>query len=430
MTLKKIFSFMLAVVLIFCSLITANAYSKTFGTEQEMLNKLSKYEDENSYLYEDYHFKRGVGYHLEYRQVISVGVGVSAITPQKYGFRDMRHRLEIDATSTAFYDADGTERVTALVDYGYNSEELLGKFDNLKADKNIASFDEGIVNGRKYLVCRYDAEYTDYYLAEGDYLISLRVFMKTDEDLLNCVTVEYTDVYIPVRVNNSIGWFNELAKQGCVIGDVNADGVLSISDATAVQKYCAELIMSVDRIGADFNGDLKVDIRDATDIQKKLAGLKYICRCDLYPLIYASAETSDETLIDSVMHIEGPTDVGELSLIHQDKYGIRRYDTVINSAQEFEAFFGTTVDEFDREFFEEKSLVYLYRWYRSISQEIYPGSLYYSGGILNIVYKYRTPDSFGTFWDEVANYNIFYEVDKADIDGLKGIVISEQYELY
>lgn len=437
---KKITSFMLSVLLFFCSVVVTGAYSHkfdtaqyTFNTEQEMLCELALYETESPYsrYYEDYYLKRGEGYHIDYRQVIGVKVDFSDLYPQKYGYTPTRTFFGVDATTTCFYDEKGAEKVSVLVDYGYNLEELSEKIESIKTDDNIASYDEVVAKGRDFLICRY-GEYTDCYFAEGLCLVWLRAYMEVDEDFLNSIDVEYKDVYVPQKINDDADWFEKKMAEGYAVGDVNRDGELNIRDATVVQKYVAKLIMSIDRMEADFNGDLKVDIKDATNMQKKLAGLEYICCRDMYPLTYGynKAVTSDETLLDTVVYFEGPTVMGNLSFVYQDDYGIRRYDTVIDSEEEFKAFFGTTSDEFDREFFMEKSLVYLYRWYSSTSIEMYPAELYFCDGMLNIVYKYRSPDGFGSFKDEIANYNVFYEVDKAQIEGLKGIVVSEQREIY
>ncbi|MBQ4568982.1 MAG: leucine-rich repeat protein [Ruminococcus sp.] len=59
------------------------------------------------------------------------------------------------------------------------------------------------------------------------------------------------------------------------IGDTNLDGKVNVKDATAIQKYCASLIeFSSDSLSvADVNGDSSINIKDATTIQKKVAGL-------------------------------------------------------------------------------------------------------------------------------------------------------------
>lgn len=58
-------------------------------------------------------------------------------------------------------------------------------------------------------------------------------------------------------------------------GDVNGDGKLNIKDATAIQKYLAKLAEfdAVQLTLADVNKDGKVNIKDATYIQKKIAKL-------------------------------------------------------------------------------------------------------------------------------------------------------------
>lgn len=59
------------------------------------------------------------------------------------------------------------------------------------------------------------------------------------------------------------------------LGDVNCDGKLNIRDATLIQKYIAKITcLSDQQIAlADYNPDGKVNIKDATLIQKKIANL-------------------------------------------------------------------------------------------------------------------------------------------------------------
>lgn len=58
-------------------------------------------------------------------------------------------------------------------------------------------------------------------------------------------------------------------------GDANMDGKLNIRDATTIQKYLAKVLsLTEDALKlADFNSDSKLNIKDATTIQKKLAGI-------------------------------------------------------------------------------------------------------------------------------------------------------------
>ena len=58
-------------------------------------------------------------------------------------------------------------------------------------------------------------------------------------------------------------------------GDVSLNGFLNISDVTLIQKHLLKKTnLSLRQINlADYNGDGKVNINDATEIQRKLAGL-------------------------------------------------------------------------------------------------------------------------------------------------------------
>ena len=72
---------------------------------------------------------------------------------------------------------------------------------------------------------------------------------------------------------------------GKLTGDINLDGKLNIRDATAIQKYLAEIGTIYDygapefekeyaKHIADFNHDGKITIRDVTAIQKRIAGVE------------------------------------------------------------------------------------------------------------------------------------------------------------
>ena len=59
------------------------------------------------------------------------------------------------------------------------------------------------------------------------------------------------------------------------MGDVNGDGIITIDDGTAIQKYLAEIIIFSDSqlMAANVNNDDPVTINDVTLIQKYLAEL-------------------------------------------------------------------------------------------------------------------------------------------------------------
>ena len=61
-----------------------------------------------------------------------------------------------------------------------------------------------------------------------------------------------------------------------ILGDVNGDGKVNIKDATMIQKFAAKLMELTDAefIRADVNADAKVNIKDATAIQKFVAKME------------------------------------------------------------------------------------------------------------------------------------------------------------
>ena len=64
-------------------------------------------------------------------------------------------------------------------------------------------------------------------------------------------------------------------SQWLLDGDMDFDEVLSVTDATLLQKYLSGLVTfdKKQKLVADFNNDNIIDIKDATEIKKKLVGL-------------------------------------------------------------------------------------------------------------------------------------------------------------
>ena len=80
-----------------------------------------------------------------------------------------------------------------------------------------------------------------------------------------------------------------------LLGDVNNDGVLTITDVTQIQRHVSELITLTgdDFTAADVNSDKIVDINDATLIQQYLA--EYTVDYPIGEAIESSGETTDPT---------------------------------------------------------------------------------------------------------------------------------------
>lgn len=68
--------------------------------------------------------------------------------------------------------------------------------------------------------------------------------------------------------------FEFTTASGYQLGDVNKDNKINVRDATEIQKHVAKVI-SLDneaQMVADYNGDGRISVKDATEIQKKIAG--------------------------------------------------------------------------------------------------------------------------------------------------------------
>lgn len=97
----------------------------------------------------------------------------------------------------------------------------------------------------------------------------------------------YENIEVSVRAYDSKGLLvgestpeiyrivDALADWWGVCGDANLDTSVNIKDATAIQKYIAglETFDEMSKIAAEVNGDSNINIKDATAIQKYIAGI-------------------------------------------------------------------------------------------------------------------------------------------------------------
>ncbi|MBR1482799.1 MAG: leucine-rich repeat protein, partial [Ruminococcus sp.] len=117
-----------------------------------------------------------------------------------------------------------------------------------------------------------DVTITPVYLADGDAYAD--TFLVTGTKTQRAVTFSVTDAarsYSDVAAEAS----SETITTS-ILGDVNGDGKIDITDATLIQLHVAQsrLLEGEDFAVADVNGDNKVDITDATLIQLHTAGMK------------------------------------------------------------------------------------------------------------------------------------------------------------
>ncbi len=73
------------------------------------------------------------------------------------------------------------------------------------------------------------------------------------------------------KLVNKCIYCGAIGEPAVVYGDVNMDGKINVSDATALLKYLANWGNSVDLAAADCNGDGKINVSDVTTLLKYLA---------------------------------------------------------------------------------------------------------------------------------------------------------------
>ena len=198
------------------------------------------------------------------------------------------------------YTEDRPGPIYILYDYGY--KELYEHFSEISSTdeaapdyvlvKGIDSWEEGRMCVQLYgdYVVKTDktnvALYHPFYDENGYYIIipGDDLHYRTEREV-----IALRDAYDEGIVDIS-AVFEEYGL-GYLIGDANNDRVLNVKDATEIQKCVAGLISFADydclfsddftpEAGAphyvtDFNRDGQRNVRDATAIQKRIAGLEY-----------------------------------------------------------------------------------------------------------------------------------------------------------
>ncbi len=128
--------------------------------------------------------------------------------------------------------------------------------ENVKLPLNIAS-----IGDSAFLEC---IKITDLSVSDRVSFIGTDAFKGAENLTVSCNETSYVYSYC---VDNGIN-----ALQ---CGDANLDGKVNIRDATYIQKFAASLVemSDLEKLRAECNFDGKINVRDATYIQKMLAGL-------------------------------------------------------------------------------------------------------------------------------------------------------------
>lgn len=115
-------------------------------------------------------------------------------------------------------------------------------------------------------------------------------------------------------------WMNFFIQESYLLGDVNRDGVVNISDVTALISYVMSGYGDIDLQAADLNGDSEVNITDVTGIiNLVLNSTSKMTVSAIHELIATScATTSDVLSLEDVSLLPGQTRTIDVALNNEE----------------------------------------------------------------------------------------------------------------
>lgn len=205
------------------------------------------------------------------------------------------------------------------------------------------------------------------------------------------------------------------------IGDADADGEITIKDATYIQKFIAgmegytkdDIYASCCSAYSDFDGDYKVNVKDVTNIQKYLAGLSF-----------NYCENEGVTCTDI------PEDAEKLDCDIKSRdnfYGFETPEKIVNikNAEEYFKVFGKESDVYTEDFFESKNLVAVNRIFGSGSIGYVANGLYKNGNTLYVDCTIIDVKPGCAATCDMAYRGRFFEVSKNLTEGIENIFLFE-----
>ncbi|MBQ8000761.1 MAG: dockerin type I repeat-containing protein [Ruminococcus sp.] len=189
------------------------------------------------------------------------------------------------AVITAYYNSDeelgehyifncyGTEAIYTGCTFDYNTnidievEKLTENIDGTIVHVTYSDGTEKTFNLKKLASYDYDEYFTEGVVMTEDGIAYYDIEKLYEGDELTGYDFYFLGNQIEVEAT-------EPSNSG-ILGDVNEDGEVNIKDATAIQKYIAQLEALSDTALtlADTDSDTDVNIKDATAIQKHIAGI-------------------------------------------------------------------------------------------------------------------------------------------------------------
>lgn len=186
-------------------------------------------------------------------------------------------------------DDDVINEVEICCREGY--AEISGGSVEYELDKIYVNYEIFEVSGENYVFRRMgECSSAMGYDRIGDYLSISYAQFGDDSNLTGLYVLDKFDKVVPLSVaaENGLVDMSEVAEvtsdsdHGMIrlIGDADGDSKLTVKDATFIQKYLAGFKNELNKMTAgenyrvsDINCDQTLNIKDVTDIQKKLAGL-------------------------------------------------------------------------------------------------------------------------------------------------------------
>ncbi len=176
------------------------------------------------------------------------------------------------------YEEDLVERLkidTSEVGVSYIYEECFYYF----SESNQNNPDYALIKAAKPVVgdayySSYFGEFVAYTCYYTPYIHAYHIYTPKDDKIYTLEEAYYAEVD---GIEEALRFLN--GKAVALVGDANADFKLNIKDATWIQKYIADYVELHEACGfeeltgkaCDFNRDGRLNIRDATAIQKYLA---------------------------------------------------------------------------------------------------------------------------------------------------------------
>lgn len=252
-------------------------YSKVFDTESEMLTSLSEYVAEfpnvDGYFSGDLSQPRD-GYHLEEKEIIIPRINDDSYFSEEFSYAESSWGSGVNYIFTS-YSKHGESNNVRFITYYHLNKQMIS--DNLDSALN-STYDEVVYEGKcnEYPCVAYNSydengEFVHciYEIAAGECLVMVYSVEQYNESFVSDIVFDYKDIMLPVYVQNDTECVEEL------LGDANEDGKMNIKDATIIQKYIANILtLSEHSLElADFNESGDVNIKDATAIQKYIAGI-------------------------------------------------------------------------------------------------------------------------------------------------------------